>query len=208
LSWRCCNRAFRCFRSSFFTDAQRIHAIATCGASLSDAPSGGAIPTAPSLPEGTARITFTSGSTGTPKGICLSADHMMEVAASVVAAVGDHHAGRHLALLPPGILLETVAGLFATLLAGGTYVCPPQALVGLADPFRPDFDVMARAMAAWRITSTILVPEYLAGLVRVMEATGLRLPTSPFWRWAARAWRPSCWPAQGRSACRCGKAMG
>jgi acyl-CoA synthetase (AMP-forming)/AMP-acid ligase II len=176
LSWRCCNRAFRCFRSSFFTDAQRIHAIATCGASLPDAPSGGAIPTAPGLPEGTARITFTSGSTGTPKGICLSADHMMQVAASVVDAVGDHHAGRHLALLPPGILLETVAGLFATLLAGGTYVCPPQALVGLADPFRPDFDAMARAMAAWRITSTILVPEYLAGLVRVMEATGLRLP--------------------------------
>jgi acyl-CoA synthetase (AMP-forming)/AMP-acid ligase II len=101
---------------------------------------------------------------------------MMQVAASVVDAVGDHHAGRHLALLPPGILLETVAGLFATLLAGGTYVCPPQALVGLADPFRPDFDAMARAMAAWRITSTILVPEYLAGLVRVMEATGLRLP--------------------------------
>jgi hypothetical protein len=33
------------------------------------------------------------------------------------------------------------------MIAGGTYVCPPQALVGLGNPFRPDFVAMARAMA-------------------------------------------------------------
>ncbi|MEJ2459407.1 MAG: iron-containing redox enzyme family protein, partial [Novosphingobium sp.] len=65
---------------------------------------------------------------------------------------------------------------FATILAGGTYVCPPQAEVGLADPFRPDFGTMARKLAAWEITSLILVPEYLAGLVTVMEKTGISLP--------------------------------
>jgi acyl-CoA synthetase (AMP-forming)/AMP-acid ligase II len=166
---------------AFFTAAQRDHAIHQCGARAPFMPPTGGDPdgrrTAPSpLPSGTARITFTSGSTGTPKGVCLSADHLMAVAQAVVEAVGARHAGRHLALLPPGILLETVAGLFATLLAGGAYVCPPQALVGLADPFRPDFATMLDLIAAQRITSLILVPEYLAGLVAAMEASGRRLP--------------------------------
>jgi hypothetical protein len=94
----------------------------------------------------------------------------------VVRAVGSEHAGRHLALLPPGILLETVAGFFATMLAGGTYVCPPQALCGMGDPFRPDFGLMARRIAEWRITSLILVPELLAGLLNALEESGERLP--------------------------------
>lgn len=128
------------------------------------------------LPEGTARITFTSGSTGDPKGVCLSAAHMLEVAQSIVAMVGTHHAGRHLALLPPGILLETVGGMLPTMLAGGTYVCPAQAEVGLADPFRPDFAAMLDVIEQGRITSLILVPEYLGGLVREMARSGRRLP--------------------------------
>lgn len=159
---------------AFFTDEQTRHAMLVSGASHNP---GEAPPSAPSpLPPGTARISFTSGSTGTPKGVCLSASHMLTVAASVVDAVGAQHAGRHCALLPPGILLETVAGFFATMLAGGTYVCSPQAECGLADPFRPDFVTMAKRLAEWRITSLILVPEYLAGIVAAMDATGLRLP--------------------------------
>lgn len=148
---------------AFFTPAQADHARSACAnRSL--------------LPPGTARITFTSGSTGTPKGVCLSAPHMLGVAQSVVDALGSDHAGRHCALLPPGILLETVAGFFATMIAGGTYVCPPQQVLGLADPFRPDFAAMARTIAQWRVTSLILVPEYLSGLVTVLERTGARLP--------------------------------
>ncbi|MGZ3197106.1 MAG: AMP-binding protein [Croceibacterium sp.] len=164
----------------FFTDGQRQHAIDSCGATqlFSGRNSAGLFsPSRPvALPTGTARITFTSGSTGNPKGVCLSEDHLLLVAEEVIRAVGIAHAGRHLALLPPGILLETVAGFFATLLAGGTYVCPPQALVGMANPFRPDFASMAQRIAEWRITSLILVPELLAGLVAAMEASGQRLP--------------------------------
>jgi acyl-CoA synthetase (AMP-forming)/AMP-acid ligase II/pyrroloquinoline quinone (PQQ) biosynthesis protein C len=169
----------------FFTRNQLDHAISACGAqALSDttlgfdvshrkaAPSSSPTP----LPPGTARITFTSGSTGTPKGVCLSAGHMLAVAEAVVGTIGAQHAGRHLALLPPGILLETVAGFFATLIAGGTYVCPPQRDVGLENPFRPDFAQMLRAIADLRITSLILVPEYLAGLVAAIERSGSRLP--------------------------------
>lgn len=169
---------------AFFTDAQRTHALAASGAAaLLHVGSGVAdIVTEwleyPSvdLPDGTARISFTSGSTGTPKGICLSAAHLIEVAADVVDHVGAQHAGRHLALLPPGILLENVAGFFATMLAGGTYVALPAAETGLANPFRPDLSVMLRAILGHRITSLILVPELLGGIVAALEATGLRLP--------------------------------
>ena len=129
-----------------------------------------------SLPEHSSIISFTSGSTGNPKGICLSASHLGGVANAVVSCLGIEHAGRHLPLLPPGILLESVAGFYATMIAGGTYVALPQGAVGLGDPFRPDFVQMARAIEAHAITSIILVPEYLAGLVRAMEATNLRLP--------------------------------
>lgn len=166
---------------AFFTPDQTLHAIRSCGAqavfTTSPPEAAERHRTAPvPLPRGTARITFTSGSTGTPKGLCLSAEHMLTVAGSVVDALGAEHAGRHLALLPPGILLETVAGFLATMIAGGTYVCPPQALAGLGDPFRPDFGLMLAKIAQWRITSLILVPEHLAGLVSAMEATGMRLP--------------------------------
>lgn len=169
---------------TFFTPAQTSQAMNVAGvqalfndphgtrfAARKPRPGAGVV-----LPHGTARITFTSGSTGDPKGVCLSADHLLQVAESIVEAVGAHHAGRHLALLPPGILLETVAGLFATMLAGGTYLCPPQSLVGLTDPFRPDFHTMLDGIDKWGVTSLILVPEYLAGLVRTMEASGRRLP--------------------------------
>ncbi|MCJ2178291.1 AMP-binding protein [Novosphingobium album (ex Hu et al. 2023)] len=159
---------------SFFTQEQVQHAVAASGAGA--VPLSASQPAPSPLPRETARVTFTSGSTGTPKGVCLSVSQMLAVAASVVEAVGAEHAGCHCALLPPGILLETVAGFFATMLAGGTYVCAPQAEIGLADPFRPDFVMMARRLADWEITSLILVPEYLAGLVAVMEQTGLRLP--------------------------------
>lgn len=128
------------------------------------------------LPVGTARITFTSGSTGTPKGICLSRDHILGVANGVVNTLGTHHAGRHLPIMPPGILLENVAGLYATLLAGGTYVALPQTAVGMDDPFRPDFLKMLLAIVSAKITSLIVVPEYLRGLVAVMRETGIRLP--------------------------------
>ena len=79
-------------------------------------------------------------------------------------------------LLPFGILLEQVAGLFASLIAGGTY-CPLSGQeVGLANPLVPDPNAMLAAIVEHRATSLILVPEYLGALVRAMEASGVRLP--------------------------------
>jgi acyl-CoA synthetase (AMP-forming)/AMP-acid ligase II/pyrroloquinoline quinone (PQQ) biosynthesis protein C len=166
---------------SFFTAKQRDHVLSTSGAQALLSGSNEIViaqldGSDPGYPEQTAKISFTSGSTGTPKGICLSGDHMLAVAASVVRGVGENHAGRHLALLPPAILLENIAGLYATILVGGTYVALPPGDVGLGNPFRPDFGAMADAIETHQITSLILVPEYLGGLVSVMEATGKGFP--------------------------------
>lgn len=176
----------------FFTDAQRQHAMADAGASLlvelSDtancdlniaSTSLRVTPlslTARALPPGTAKITYTSGSTGQPKGVCLSRQHMEAVASGLVEAIGADYAGLHLPLLPLSILLENVAGLYTTLLAGGRYhVLPPDQL-GLADPFRPDLPKLAGAIAEHRANSLILVPELLRALMMVMTFTGVRLP--------------------------------
>jgi len=168
----------------FFTPAQRKHAMRESGArgvlhgfsgGLSWRVPGVAGPGA-ELPHGTARISYTSGSTGTPKGICVAADHLLQVARAVIDTVGPEHVGRHLAILPPGLLLENVAGCYATLLAGGTYIAASQSAVGLGNPFRPDFGAMAAAIERFGATSIILVPEYLAGLVAWLERSGKQLP--------------------------------
>lgn len=176
----------------FFTDEQRQHAMTDAGASLlieaADAANGDMglagvalritpLALAPRvLPKGAAKITYTSGSTGQPKGVCLSRDHMEAVAASLVLTIGADYAGTHLPLLPLSILLENVAGLYTTLLAGGRYHILPADQLGLSDPFRPDLPRLAGAIAEHGANSLILVPELLRALMMVMTFTGVRLP--------------------------------
>ncbi|MBR7618705.1 AMP-binding protein [Phenylobacterium sp. 20VBR1] len=175
----------------FFTPAQRDHAVADSGAGLLiSAEDAGAqlriagieltatplATAAPRLPAGTAKITYTSGSTGQPKGVCLSQDQMEAVAASLVQMIGADYAGRHLPLLPLSILLENVAGLYATLIGGGRYHVLPPTELGLDNPFRPDLARLTAAIAGEGATSLILVPELLRAVLMVMSFTGARFP--------------------------------
>lgn len=171
----------------FFMDEQRQHALASAGAGhliVAAAPSTAivncagvalavvALPfTAKPLPSGTAKITFTSGSTGAPKGVCLSQDTLEETASSICQVVGAEHADSHLAILPLSVLLENVAGLYAVLMAGGTYVCPDLASLGFSKPFAPDFMQMVSALNHHKASSAIMVPELLRGLVMTLRAT-------------------------------------
>jgi long-chain acyl-CoA synthetase len=180
----------------FFTAAQHRHALEGAGAAVlvTVAEGGSAFleiagvplhveslaPRAGALPPGTAKVTYTSGSTGRPKGVCLSQGQLESVAASLVEVIGADYAGRHLPILPLSILLENVAGLYVTLLAGGEYrvLAPP--VLGLQEPFRPDVGRLASAIAVERATSLILPPELLRALLMVMGFTGARFPRLNF----------------------------
>ncbi|MEP7173713.1 MAG: AMP-binding protein, partial [Aestuariivirga sp.] len=129
---------------------------------------------------GTAKITFTSGSTGQPKGVCLSAKLMESVAFSLVDAIGEENAGIHCAILPLSVLLENVAGLYTTLIAGGSYHVASSASIGLANPFMPDFGVLAKTLARQSATSAILVPEMLLGLMHALSTAKQKLPKLKF----------------------------
>ena len=180
----------------FFSEEQRRHALASAGAGhllVAAGPAAMVVPVAGinlsvvplqapavSLPKGTAKITYTSGSTGEPKGVCLSQEMLEETAQSICTVVGAQHATCHLAVLPLAVLLENVAGLYAVLLAGGTYVAPPLATLGFAKPFAPDFLQMAEALRRMKASSAILVPELLRGLVMALRLSEQRLPDMRF----------------------------
>lgn len=130
-----------------------------------------------SLPPETAKVTFTSGTTGRPKGVCLSQQAMETVATSVVSAVEPVQPRRHLCVLPLATLLENVAGVYATLLAGAECILPPLAELGWSDAGGLDPVRFVQTVESYRPESLILVPELLLALVCAAEA-GFALPDS------------------------------
>jgi long-subunit acyl-CoA synthetase (AMP-forming) len=180
----------------FFTEAQRQHAVNQAGVRFlvtdCEVPGWRGAVTfrvfdslyyfysiereAAKLPENAAKVTFTSGSTGQPKGVCLPQARLEQVANSLVAAIGTNYAGVHCAVLPLPVLLETVAGLYPVLLAGGTYYVRPQALLGFEKGLAPDFSMLVQALIESDTTSAILVPGILRGLCQTLEAERLSLP--------------------------------
>jgi long-subunit acyl-CoA synthetase (AMP-forming)/pyrroloquinoline quinone (PQQ) biosynthesis protein C len=163
----------------FFTPAQRQDALRDAGVVASVTPKGVVQLDHPAatLPDGTAKISYTSGSTGMPKGICLSADGMLATSLAVIERVGSDKAGLHLPMLPLAVLLENVAGLYATLIAGGTYVVQPLEDIGFARMFDPDAAAMLAAIERSGATSLILVPELLGRLLAACEQAG-RVPST------------------------------
>ncbi|MFC3070612.1 AMP-binding protein [Phenylobacterium soli] len=177
----------------FFTPDQVQHALRDAGACAILRPPAGALDPAAEiagapvaarrlgllprpLHAGTAKITYTSGSTGRPKGVCLSQAQLEAVAASIVEVIGAPFADRHMAVLPLGVLLENVAGLYPVLLAGGCYQALPLAEIGFAPGQRPDIGRLIDVVERDGVTSLILVPELLRGLVLWLGFSGRRLP--------------------------------
>lgn len=162
---------------AFFTPEQRSRALAGAGAAGSITGRGMMLFDHPAaaIPAGTVKISYTSGSTGDPKGICLDDRLMLDTARAIIARLGEGLADVHFPILPLAVLLENVAGLYATLLAGGRYLVRPAAAIGLANPFALDDARLVAAIDASRATSLILVPEYLARIVDRLERTGARL---------------------------------
>ena len=182
---------------TFFTTAQRVHVARQIGAGsilteqLAAGASGSIISVLdraihcvpvdreqpePPIPAGTAKISYTSGSTGTPKGVCLSLAGLEGVAESIVTRLGSQYAGVHCAVLPLAVLLENVAGLYTTLIAGGHYHAPSPRSLGLSQPFQPDFTQLVKGLRDRHVTSAIMVPELLRGSIAALDGGAGHLP--------------------------------
>jgi long-chain acyl-CoA synthetase len=116
------------------------------------------------LPKNTAKITYTSGTTDEPKGVCLTQDAMEKIATGLLNAIEIKTASRHVCLLPLGVLLENVAGVYTALLSGSTVCLPPV----IHEP-----QALYNAITSYNATSCILVPE----LLRMLLSAGKPLPT-------------------------------
>lgn len=129
-----------------------------------------------SLPEGTAKVSFTSGSTGTPKGVCLSAEGLMDTAAAVAEGLADLTIARHVAALPLSLLLENVAGIHAPLLRGAEVHLPGLQSLGWRGMAGFDPAALDRAVGEIRPNTLILVPELLKAWTAFLEAAGKAAP--------------------------------
>ncbi len=132
------------------------------------------------LPDNTAKITYTSGTTGTPKGVCLSNDNMLNVAQSIVSATKLKPADVHLSVLPLATLLENVAGVYASLLAGASCVLLQNAQIGLTGASGLNVQQLFKTMKSTRANTAIFTPELLNALVLFMEANSVALPDLRF----------------------------
>jgi long-subunit acyl-CoA synthetase (AMP-forming) len=128
------------------------------------------------FPEETQKITFTSGSTGSPKGVCLSANHQWQVAQSL-ADIIDIKQPKHLCLLPLSTLLENFAGIYSTLLCGGTVIIPSDQNRGMKGSSKLDSKALLTCIAKHEPTTMILIPQLLTLLVAACQA-GWQPPSS------------------------------
>jgi long-subunit acyl-CoA synthetase (AMP-forming) len=142
------------------------------GTRIVAAPAGAA-----DIPAGTRAITYTSGSTGAPKGVCLDGALLDAVAGSLAAVMQPLAVRDHLCLLPLGVLLEAVGGVYAPLLAGGTIAAPSLATLGHGGSGGIDIGRLLATIARYQPQSLITVPQLLLALVAAAEA-GHRLPTT------------------------------
>lgn len=121
------------------------------------------------LAASTVKITYTSGTTGQPKGVCLSEEAMFSVAKSIQTMVQLEVNDQHLCVLPLSTLLENVAGLYATLLAGATAHILPSAAVGL-NGSTLDIACLHQALITSKASTAIFIPELLSALVAACES--------------------------------------
>lgn len=174
---------------TFFSQAQAAHALAESGADLA-VEAGHPGTHAPrrvddyvvralpgprrALPAATACVTYTSGTTGQPKGVCLDAQTLETVAASLLAATATVAPRVHLCALPLPTLLEQVAGLYAPILSDAVVAIPTLGELGWNGSGGLEIPRFMAALARYRPHSVILVPQMLAGLVQALEAGASR----------------------------------
>lgn len=134
-------------------------------------------------PQETCKITFTSGSTGDPKGVMLSEAHLLRVVDAIQERLSGLFIERQACLMPLSTLLENVAGLYRTLISGGTY-CIPESECPITDGIRV-FD--AEKFHAWSSEHlpnlTIMLPHMVDECLVFYQGKEQKIP--PSWQFIA-----------------------
>lgn len=128
-------------------------------------------------PDGTAKITYRVNQDGLLRGTFLPQATLEAMAFSVIERLGPGYARLHCALMPLPVLLENVAGLYATLIAGGRYHLPSPQDVGLREPFLPIFSRLLETLAGCGASSAIMGPRLLRGTMAAIRRSGMTLPS-------------------------------
>nr|WP_298687800.1 AMP-binding protein [uncultured Dongia sp.] len=128
----------------------------------------------PPLPTGARKLTFTSGTTGQPKGVCLSDATIDQVAHSLLVATEGSAQDRHLSLLPYPALLENIAGIDVSLMAGAEINALPLASLGFTGSSGLAPQQLVAALDRYRPTSIVTVPQFLQVLVAMAHRAGWR----------------------------------
>ena len=120
------------------------------------------------LPENTSKISFTLGATGGPKAVCLS-DAQQRVQAKALASAVQIQTPVHLCVLPLSYLLENVAGVYATLQAGGTVIVRSLSELGYTGNRLVDPQKFLLALTEVQPDTLILTPHLLQVLVHAVK---------------------------------------
>jgi len=128
------------------------------------------------LPHKTSKITFTSGSSGSPKGVCLSHQHQLATAQTIIEQL-DLSSSKHLAVLPFSTLLENIAGIYGPLLNGRQVIALPLSDLGFDGGSQFNIKQFIYAVEHYQPNSMILLPELLMALMSAIEH-GWKLPAS------------------------------
>jgi len=134
------------------------------------------LPTLGHLPNDTTKVTYTSGTTGNPKGVCLDEQAIYNVATSLKSSTQASTHDLHLCLLPLSTLLENIAGIYVPLISGACVYIPSLADIGFSGSSKIFFEKMLQVIHQTQVTTLIMTPELLRGLLMACEF-GMNIPT-------------------------------
>ena len=101
---------------------------------------------------------------------------MFNVAHSLKNATQASGSDAHLCLLPLSTLLENIAGIYVPLLSGACIYVPSLTDIGFAGSSKVYFEKMLQVIHKSQVTTLIMTPELLRGLLMACEF-GMNIPT-------------------------------
>lgn len=131
--------------------------------------------TFPSPAPGAGVIVYTSGSTGHPKGVRLGLEQIDWQASALAKAIEASERDLHLSVLPLSLLLETVAAICVPVMVGARTHFASAVAHNLGAGHTAD---ICAAFERRQPTTTVFVPQLLAGWIAQLEARGISPPES------------------------------